>query len=77
MLVRLAPFLLWVATVAASQVSSPGDPNDEEAGLDDDDNDAHDKNDDSAHNKDEECSWYRAWLQNNGPRKGLLDILEE
>ena len=56
MLVRLAPFLLWVATSAASQVSSPGDHNDEEAGLDDDDNDAHDKSDDGAHDKDEECS---------------------
>ena len=41
MLVSLAPFLLWVATVAASQVSIHADLDE-----DDDDKDVHDKHDD-------------------------------
>ena len=51
MLVRLAPFLLWVATVVASQVSIHWDLNE-----DDDDNDVHDKDADKhdVHGKDDD-----------------------
>ena len=52
MLVRLAPFLLWVATVVASQVSTHGDLK----VYDDDDNNVHDKDGDEhdLHGKDDD-----------------------
>ena len=61
MLVSLAPFLLWVATVAASQVSIHGDLavydyDNDVYDKDDDDHDVHGKDDDDndVHGKDDD-----------------------